>query len=182
MKRFTVHCSLYFVSSILSTVLLSTVLTGCGYHLVGSGSSLPGHIKKVGIPLTVNRTAEPGLEDVLTKAMIDEFNKDGRLKVVSNEEADAILYGEVVSFQTAALSFEKGLVTGYRVVMRVDLKLEDLKEKKVIWEEKDMESTLRSDYKPTSDVSATRDAKDEAIRKACRDIAQDIISRIHEGF
>jgi len=142
----------------------------------------PSISKKVGIPLSVNRTAEPGLEDVLTKALVDEFRKDGRLKVVPNEEADAILYSEVVSFQIVPLSFEKGLVTVYRVVMKVDLRLEDLKEKKVIWEEREMESTLKSDYKPTSDVAATRDAKDEAIRKYCRDISRDIISSVHEGF
>lgn len=157
-------------------------IAGCGYHFIGTGSALPEHIKKVGIPLAVNRTSEPWLEDVLTKAMVDEFKKDGRLKVVPNEEADAILYSEVVSFQTVPLSFEKGLVTVYRVVMKMDLRLEDVKDKKVIWEEKDMESTLKSDYKPTSDVAVTRDLKDEAIRKTCKDISQDVISRVHEGF
>ncbi|MBI5199898.1 MAG: LptE family protein [Nitrospirae bacterium] len=183
MKRFTVHCSLYFVSSILATVLLSTVLMGCGYHFIGSGSALPEHIKKVGIPLAVNRTPEPGLEDILAKALIEEFKKDGRLKVVSTEEADTILHSVVVSFQTVPLSFDnKGLVTVYRVVMKVDFKLEDIRDKKIIWEEREMESTLKSDYKPSNDLAVTRTLKDEAIRKTCRDISLDVISRIHEGF
>lgn len=177
MKRFTVHC-------LLSTVycLLFAALLGCGYHFVGGGSALPEGIKKVGIPLAINRTFEPGIEDVLTKALVEEFKNDGRLKVVPNEEADLILYSEIVSFQTLPLSFEKDLVTAYRVIMKVDFKLEDKKDKKVIWTEKGMESTLKADYRPTSDIAATRDAKDEAIRKTCKDISQDVISRIHEGF
>jgi len=155
---------------------------GCGYHFVGGGSALPDHIKKVGITLAINRTFEPGIEDLLTKALVEEFKNDGRLKVVPNEEADAILYSEIVSFQTVPLSFDKDLVTAYRVVMKVDFRLEDQKDKRVIWTEEGMETTLKADYRPTSDMAQTRDAKDEAIRKTCRNISQDVIVRIHEGF
>lgn len=158
-------------------------ISGCGYHFIGSGSGLPEHIKKVVIPLTVNRTAEPGLEDILAKALIEEFMKDGRLKVVSTEEADTILHSVVVSFQTAPLSFDnRGFVTAYKIVMKVDFKLEDIRDKKIIWEEKEMENSLKSDYKPSDDLIITKTLKDEAIRKTCRNISQDVISRIHEGF
>lgn len=155
---------------------------GCGYHFVGGGSALPVHIKKIGIPMASNRTSEPNLEDELTKALSEEFQKDGRLKVVSNEDADAILYSDIVSFQTVALSIQKDMVSAYRIVMKVDFRLEDRMGKNIIWEEKGMESGIKTDYKVTSGIDATRLAKDAAIKKNCKDLSQDVISRIFEGF
>lgn len=163
-------------------ILSFLLILGCGYHFVGGGSALPGHIKKVGIPLSINRTSEPNLEDELTKALTEEFQRDGRLKVVSNEEADAILYSDIVSFQTVPVSIQKDLVSAYRIVMKVDFKLEDRKEKKIIWEEREMESGIRSDYRVTSDIVVTRNAKNEAIKKNCKDLSQDAVSRVFEGF
>lgn len=158
------------------------LLLGCGYHLVGGGSALPVHIKKVGIPMSTNRTPEPALEDNFTKALAEEFQRDGRLKVVSNEEADAILYSDIVSFQTVPISIQKDIVSAYRIIMKVDFKLEDKKEKKIIWEEREMESGIKSDYRVTTDIEATRIAKDVAIKKNCKDLSQDVISRVFEGF
>ena len=102
--------------------------------------------------------------------------------VVSNEEADAILYSDIVSFQTIPISIQKDLVSAYRIVMKVDFKLEDRKKEKIVWEEREIESGIKSDYRVTNDIGATRTAKDAAIKKNCKDLSQDVISRVFEGF
>lgn len=171
-------------SNILHFAFWILILTvGCGYHFIGEEKAIPSHIKKIAIPLSINQTFEPGLEDVLTTALIEEFKADGRLTVVSEKEADAILHSEIVLFHAEVLSFdEKDLATVYRVLIKGDFRVEDLRDKKIIWSERELGSTLKTEYKATSDINVTRDAKDEATRKTCRDISQDIISRFFEGF
>ena len=59
-------------------------LLGCGYALVGTGSSaLPATVKTVYVAQFVNDTTVVGLEQRLTDAVIRELSARGRLKPVS---------------------------------------------------------------------------------------------------
>lgn len=70
-------------------VALAGLLTGCaGYQL---GSMLPPDIKTVYVPTFVNKTQEPLIEVDTTQAAIEEFQRDGSLRVVNEDQADAVL-------------------------------------------------------------------------------------------
>ena len=34
-------------------------LTACGYHLAGRGSTLPDHVRRIGVPMFENRSEQP---------------------------------------------------------------------------------------------------------------------------
>ncbi|MEW6410178.1 MAG: LPS assembly lipoprotein LptE [Nitrospirota bacterium] len=165
---------------ILILLILLGLTAGCGYHFAGGGTA-PGGIKKIAILVAKNSTSEPGIEDTLTRAIIDEFIADGRIRVTAEENSDAVLYSNVISFETVAVSAVGERGEDYTVKMKVDFRLED-KEKKVLWKESGMESNLRADYKASTDVSSTRIAKEKAISKYCKNIARDLISSMFEGF
>ena len=74
----------------LAAVLLVPLSAGCGYSLRGN---LPGHLKTVAVPVFANRTREPAVENIITRAVVEAFTTNGRLHVVRPEEADAILEG-----------------------------------------------------------------------------------------
>ena len=161
--------------------ILFLIISSCGYRFSGRANELPSHIKAVAIPIFVNATQEPLIESVITNKVIQEFIGDGRLRVVDSSKADAVLKGRIYAFSLAPLSFDRGNnVLEYRVVIQGELILEDVREKKIIWKEPAL--TQSADYKVSSDISATRTAKERAIEEASKRFALDLVARVFEGF
>src|SRR2546430_17093729 len=113
---------------------LDGISGGCGYSIRGN---LPAHIKTVAVPVFVNRTTEPGLEDVITRAVVDAFTTNSGLKVVDPQRADSILEGEIVGYQLQPLAFTPGAnVQQYRVVVTLNLLFRDLRKNEILLAEK----------------------------------------------
>lgn len=171
-------------------LLLSAGLASCGYRLSGTGDLLPKDAKSIAVPVFINGTNEPYLDVELTKAVVDEFIADGRLRVADQDTADLALRGRVTRFEVVALSYTReALVQQYRVRMVVDASLEDLRTKKVLWQEKGIEALFISDYPVAydstgklADIRATKINKEAAVMKASQDIAWTLRSRVLEGF
>jgi outer membrane lipopolysaccharide assembly protein LptE/RlpB len=171
-------------NNVIVISLLLMAMSSCGYHLSGKGSLVPEGTKTIAVPAFINNTNEPYVDLEVTKAVVDEFIADGRLHIVDVEVADLALRGTVVKYEVAALSFTADtFVQQYRVRIVVNASLEDLKAKKVLWRENSIEAVFISDYKVTiGDITATKIAKESAIKKAGQDIAWTLRSRVLEGF
>ena len=87
----------------------SSVFVGCGYSLVGTGSSaLPVGVKTVYVPTFINDTTVVGLEQRLTDAVIRELSARGRLKPVSDRSAaDSELSGRLTVVQRRARALRR---------------------------------------------------------------------------
>jgi outer membrane lipopolysaccharide assembly protein LptE/RlpB len=179
-KPFLDTRSLYLLISL--SILI--VCSGCGYHFAGRGSTLPPHIKTIAIPHFENKTYEPRLEDFITNLVVNEFHSDGRLKVAQKAEADALLTGRIISYEAVPLSIDRfQRVQEYRIRIRFDMKLEDLREKKVIWKETGMETRpIRAEYRSTENVEETKQNKDLALQSVGKDFAEELVSRVFEAF
>ncbi|HSB64062.1 MAG TPA: LptE family protein, partial [Thermoanaerobaculia bacterium] len=95
-------------------------LLGCGYTLVGTGSSaLPAGVKTVYVPTFINDTTVVGLEQRLTDAVIRELSVRGRLKPVSDRSAaDSELSGRLTSCSVAPVRFDaNGIAVEYQVTV-----------------------------------------------------------------
>ncbi len=178
--------------TIRSIVLLAAVLlvSSCGYRLSGTGGLVPAGARSIAIPVMLNGTNEPYVDVEVTKAVVNEFLSDGRLRVVDVQDADLALRGTITRYEVSALSYTAdALVQQYQVRLVVDAALEDLNAKKIIWQEKNIESLFISDYPVAYDPSGklvnireTKISKEAAIRKAGQDIAWTLRSRVLEGF
>ena len=73
---------------LLSFSISCFLFSGCGYHLVGTGSSLPSHLKTISIPVFKNTSSQPEIHRELTSAVLEAFISDGRLKVAKKGNAD----------------------------------------------------------------------------------------------
>ena len=171
-------------ASIIVLVLLLITMSSCGYHLSGKGSLVPEGAKTIAVPAFINNTNEPYVDLDVTKAVVDEFIADGRLRIVDVEVADLALRGNIVKYEVSALSFTAdSFVQQYRVRIVVNARLEDLRAKKTLWQENNIEAVFISDYKVTiGDITSTKSAKESAIKKASQDIAWTLRSRVLEGF
>ncbi len=151
---------------------------GCGYSLRGS---LPGHIRTVAIPVFTNKTQEPGVENLLTRAVVDAFVTSGRLKVVRPEDADSILEGEIVGYQLNSLSFDPRVnVREYRLTVTLNLQFKDVKKNVVLWRQEGVQE--KADFRVQGQVSATISSEESALRTAAVDIGRAIVNLTVERF
>lgn len=175
-------------SLVMALLSLSILLASCGYRLSGTGGLVPEGAKAIAIPVFINGTSEPYVDIEITKAVVDEFLADGRLKVTDPLAADLVLMGKVTKYDVTALSYTpNAYVQQYQVRLSVDARLEDQKTKKVIWQESGIQAIFISDYPVVydsgkTDIRQTKIAKEAAIKKASRDIAWTLRSRVLEGF
>jgi hypothetical protein len=88
----------------LAIIAVALFLTGCT-PLVRQ-RTLPASVRSVHVPMIVNRTAQPGLEERMTVAVQRELLADGRLRVVRRQEADAIVQIELRDFDRVGFSFD----------------------------------------------------------------------------
>jgi hypothetical protein len=108
-----VQRSMFAFNSLLIACLLP--LPGCGYQQTGvdNANNTPGYqwhslyrqdIQTVAVPVFVNRTFRRGLENELTKSIIEQMEEHTPYKVVPKERADTILEGEIVAAQVNTIS------------------------------------------------------------------------------
>ena len=101
----------------------------------------------------------------------------------------ATLVVKITQYQATALSYtERDYVDQYKIRLVVNARLEDRRSKKVIWQESGIETLFISDYPVIYDpagnvnIRETKITKEEAIRKASKDMALTLRSRVLEGF
>lgn len=183
-------------------VILLAALPSCGYRFSGTGDLVPQGATSIAIPVFINGTNEPYIDVDLTQTVVNEFLTDGRLSVRDLDEADLALHGRVTGYQVSALAYTSDTyVQRYQVLLTVDARLEDLRTKKIIWQENGIQTLFISDYPVaydpvkvkasggeeiivgyTANIQDTKVSKDAAIKQASRDIASTLRSRVLEGF
>jgi outer membrane lipopolysaccharide assembly protein LptE/RlpB len=164
----------------LGATLLATALAlgGCGYSLRGT---LPSHIRTVGVPVFKNRTGQPAVENFLTRAVVEAFSTNGRLRVVRPEEADAILEGAVVGYDLQSVAFDPAAnIRQYRLVVTLDLLFRDLRQQRVLFDRKGLQE--RADFRVPGTVSETIAREETALRTAAAEIARAVVAFTVERF
>lgn len=174
-----------FKALLLFSIL--TLLNGCGYT---TGSLLPPHIKNIyvesftnSIPITdevsdrrIYKTYRPRLETDITRAIIDKFIFDGHLRIAQKKDADLVLSGELTDFRREPAKYgNDDNVEQYRIAIAVDMKLESLKDNKILWEEKGF--TGNEYYYTTGSLARSEEA---AVADAIDDLARRVIERTIE--
>lgn len=163
-------------------------LSGCGYT---TKSLLPDHIKTIYIDNFKNsidiasevsdrrpyKLYEPGLENEITRTLIDRFIIDGTLRVVRDTEmADSVLRGELIEFVKEPLRYDDSEdVTEFRIRVVASVKFLDARGDAIIWQADQFsgESSQRTQ-------GALTKTEDTAREEAVTDLARRIVERTIE--
>jgi len=169
----------------ITAVLLATtaaVAPGCGYHLAGRGNTLPPEVHSIGIPIFVNRTNRPELEQRVTEAVIDEFSTRGRLRILPGEEgADAVLRGILYTYTTMPVVLnEQGRAARYEILITADVVLTQAATDRVLWENDHF--LFKRQYEVPETSIAYVDREIIAIDEVAGDFASTVVTSILEGF
>lgn len=165
----------------LALVLL-TLLSGCGYALVGRSNFLDPSIKTIEVPAFVNRTTRVELEQRVTQAVSEELVSRGRLQLVTaSNQADIILRGSIDSFGIYPVAFEQGRATQYQISITAKIELVDHRnEDKVLW--KNDQYRFTENYEVNLATTDAFDQESRAIREIAVRFAESLVANLLEGF
>ena len=153
-------------------LLLGTMLGGCGYTVNGT---LPSHINTVAVPIFRNRTQEPAIEGFITRAVVEAFSTNGRLKIATSADADAILDGEVIGYNVYSIAFDKNAnARQYRLIVTVNLQLRDRRKNEMLFKQSGVREQV--DFRVQNAVSETISLEETALKAAAVEIGRSIVS------
>jgi outer membrane lipopolysaccharide assembly protein LptE/RlpB len=164
---------------------LGLVLTapGCGYHTVGSKAELPQNIRTIAIPGFVSQSQTFRVEQLLTDAVVREFNSRTQYHVVheTKGDADAMLKATVLSASATPLAYDSqtGRAASALITVSIRVTLTD-RQGKVLF---DNPSYLFHDqYEISRDLSSFFEEDSPAVDRLSRDFARTLVANILEAY
>ena len=156
-------------------------LSGCGYHLAGTGSSLPDHIQTIGLPIFTNNTQGYQVEQKITDRIQTVLIQRGKYKVVPETEGvDALLKGTLNSVTLAPVTFDSdGIATDYSVIITAKVTFTDQIDKKILFQNPSF--VFRGQYSINQN-EIYFDKQSAALDEIAQDFAESVVSAILEGF
>lgn len=187
-------CPIRPILQILGWAILVTsfFLPGCGYQFRADGEPLGIQLESLAIPLFSSTSSEIGFESDFTKMIRQEFISHGRVPIVPEEKAQAVLVGRIVEVRAEALTYRSqdvnvgGYTSTYEVTksrklrVRLEVQLVDRRSGKVIWREAAMED--QASYAVSGDPLETRYTEQQALQKIASRLAKRIYLRTMERF
>jgi len=130
---------------------------GCIYGFHGGG--MPADVKTVAVLPFDNRTGEPALTQEVFAAMQDAVSGRLGLRQVNEAQADAIVRGEITSYQPdIPLSYQAGQgtveVTRRRVQITVNVEIFNQKLGKAVWRQSGL--TVDGEYNPPTETDGRK--------------------------
>jgi outer membrane lipopolysaccharide assembly protein LptE/RlpB len=162
--------------------LVLSLLTGCGYRLAGTGSSLPEHIKTIGVPIFINNTQGYEVEQKITNAVTTLLIQRGKYKVVPDAEGtDALLKGSISSISLVPITFnDDGRAREYSVIISAKVTFTDEIDDKILFQNPGF--VFRGQYEIDQSEIAYFDRQSQAIDDIAKDFAESVVSAVLEGF
>ena len=180
-------------------VFVALFLSACGYHVGGTASQMPPGLKVIAVPALKNDTPRYRIEQRMTEAVVHEFIARTKYRIVSSEDsADAVLHGEITSFEAIPAVFDTtptttpnsttvptvntttARATTMLVSVHVKVSLQERETNKVLYKNDDY--LFREPYEISTDPSKFFDEQGPALERMSRDFAARLVSDVLENF
>ena len=110
----------------LLPVAVAGLLAGCASYRLGS--SVPPEMRTVAVPEFENASGQPEAEVAATRAVLQEFRRDGTMKIADREDAALEVVGRVTECKVTPLRYDRDqpyLALEYRLKLTADVKVID---------------------------------------------------------
>ena len=158
----------------LAAALLLLLTAGCANYRLGS--MLPDDLKTVYIPTCKNETAEPLIEQDVTRAILAQIQMDGSLRVASEDDADTVLEITLTKFWLDPVAYESGkssTANQYRMSIKASFVLRRRADNSVVVDSPSVTGWYDFDF--AGDMTSS---KNIALRPAAEDLGRRIVSQI----
>lgn len=153
----------------LAACLLPLALVGCGVYTF-SGATIPERLQTVAVPLAEDRSqgGPPGLDRLLTDALVDRFADRSRLALEPDEgAADAVVRATIERYAIAPVAVtDQNVAALNRVSLAVRVVVEDRVEDGELLART---FTATEDVPPSAGLQGEADAAATALEQIARD-------------
>ncbi len=154
---------------------------GCaGYHIGPIQPYYLRSVKSIAIPVFTNNTLIPRISVLMTDTVIKQFQQDGTYRIRSQEDADAILKGEIETITRSPARSVRGNVLAtaeFSLQLRLRYSLVDRSSGKVLVAPTEVYGTTT--FFVGSDI--TTDER-QALPLAAEGLAVRLVSQLGEGW
>ena len=166
---------------LISMVVVSALVSGCGYQLTGPITQTLIAEQKLWVPFISNESISPTAQTVLRRALYDECHAlRGLVPANSMQDADLTMKGRVVSYSSSALSYSSlDRVREYRLTVEVELELFKKGQTSPLW--KGLLQASKA-YPANANLSLQHDAEESALNAVGRIIAHKLISATEQNY
>ena len=148
----------------------------CSHYSAGSG--IAGGIRSVAIPVAANDTPETGIAEDLTQRLSRAFAADGRLQVVDEGSADAILRLHITATEDRPFTYTAAEETQqYRFKLTLDAQLRKTEDESQVLEAKAMVGWGTYDG-GLSDA----EGRERAVASALDMVVEELVDRATAGW
>jgi hypothetical protein len=164
---------------------LALLLPGCGYTLSGRGGAVDASIKRVGVPLFKDASGKAGLDQKVTRRVIEELLKRGGFAVVQEGTGvDAVVDGTITSYNAVPVGFSGAggtlsQASRYAVILTARVRYAKPGADEAIWES---EAFIFRDEYDVGDASTFFDREDQAIDRLAESFARSLVAAMLEAF
>jgi outer membrane lipopolysaccharide assembly protein LptE/RlpB len=157
------------------------VLASCGYQLSGRARTIPENLQRISVPMFTNATTVPGLEQLITKAVRTQLQRDGRVRLGTDASSATQLRGDVTRYGLAVLATDPSdFVLEYRAEVEVHVIVEDLQQRQTIL---DQRLTITTDYIVSSpQIVPNEIARERAMLAVAREAGERVVSLLLDRF
>jgi len=169
----------------MAAVMLGVGLaaSGCGYHTAGNAVELPQNMRTIAIPGFVSHSQTFRIEQLITDAVVREFNARTQYHVIhaANGDADAVLKATVLSASANPLVYDSatGRAVSALVTVSVQVTLTD-RQGKVLFENPSY--LFHDQYEISSDLPSFFQEDSPAVDRLSRDFARTLVANILEAY
>jgi hypothetical protein len=150
-----------------------------GYHIGPVKPYYLRDVQSISVPTFKNSTLQPRIEVLVTGTVIKQFQQDGTFRIVGDDEADAILKGEITALTRRPTRSVRGNVlatTEFGLTMRVRYSLVDRSGKQLSSPSYALGTTS---FFVGRDVNAD---ERQALPLATEELATHLVSQMSEGW
>lgn len=161
--------------------LLLLSLGGCaGYHI---GPVQPYYLRavhRIAVPTFENKTLVPRIAVLVTNSVIKQFQQDGTYRIAGEDQADAILKGEITQINRAPARAVRGNVLAtqeFFLALRVRYSLVERGSGKVLTPPAQVVGT--TSFFVGNDITSD---EEQALPLAAEELATRLVSQLSEGW
>lgn len=169
------------MKKLFGAALVFLSLSGCaGYHV---GPVQPYYLRSVhsiAVPTFDNKTLVPRIAVLVTDTVIKQFQQDGTYRIKNEDQADAILKGEITRINRTPVRSVRGNVLAteeFNLTLRVRFSLVERSTGQVLTPPAEVSGT--TSFFVGADL--TSDQR-QAFPLAAEELATTIVSRLSEGW
>jgi Lipopolysaccharide-assembly len=174
---------LHRLAPLAAAALAAAALAACGsgpdVAYRPTPQLLPSNIQKLSLRPIENKTQQFGVEDKLSLAVRDAFQRDARYPLVPEADANGIVWITISRYLLTPLQYDATLApTSFKLRILIDVTLVDRSTNQAIWEERNIEGSLTF----ANQTLANGLTEEQAREQVWAILAPKIVTRVVDGF